>query len=82
MLSFILSNVDSIYAVLAMYMLYVSDDAPFGYDACDHIAMLVTDCDICCSDMFRCRDDGLMSFDCCWVVRFDSIPSPMCFSFR
>ena len=40
MLLFILSNVNSIYAVLAIYMLYVSDDAPFGYDACDHIAML------------------------------------------
>ena len=63
MLSFILSNVNSIYAVFAMYMLYVGNDAPLGYDACDHIAMLVTDYDVCCSDVLgylRCRDDGLM----------------------
>ena len=84
MLLFILSNVNSIYAVLAMYMLYVSDDALFSYDACDNIAMLVTDCDICCSDMLGyllCCNDEPMSFDCCWVARFDSMSTPMRFSF-
>ena len=85
MLSFILSNVDSIYAVLAMYMLYVDNDTPLGYDACDHIAMLVMDCDICCSDVLGyllCCNDEPMSFDCRWVARFDLMPTPMCFSFR